>query len=197
MTGLVTAVKMLREIDWRWTKATIKQVASDLGLVNPTAGSDRWIGYQSPSRTFPAPDPEFPCEFIDHPYGFSFRGQEVSQFHIWLAAVDMGEVHLNQSDRYQEVYERKHAEFKGAFQKAVKQITTVLAEPIFQGGPNDQGIKEAHPVGWGGKRIAVWRLNNARLILRYGQEDKELPIALELYVCPPLQDSENASETLT
>jgi hypothetical protein len=164
----------------------MKQIALELGLSDPSTGSDRWISYRSPSRDFPAPDPEFPGELLDRPFGFSFRGEEVFHFHIHLGAVDMGEVYLDESDRYNEVYERKHAEFKSAFQKAAKQITSVLGKPTFRGCPDDAGIAEAHPIGWGGTLVAVWRLDNARLILVYGQEDKELPIVLNLYVCPPL-----------
>jgi hypothetical protein len=38
--------------------------------------------------------------------------------------------------------------------------------------------------------VAAWRLANARLILAFGQEDKELPIVLDLYACPPLNDTQ-------
>jgi hypothetical protein len=197
MTGLVPVVKILRAISWQWTKARMKQTASDLGLVDPTTGSNEWIGYPSPSPDFPARDAEYPGELLDHPYGFSFQGEEVSHFHIYLGAVDMGEVYLYESDRYNEICERKHAEFKAAFQKAAKRISTVLGKPTFQGRPDDTGSTEAHPIGWSGELAAVWRLNNARLILVYGQEDKELPIVLDLYVCPPLKGSSTSSATVS
>ncbi len=186
MTGLVPLVKRVQGITWEWTKARMKQIASELGLSDPSTGSDRWISYRSPSSDFPTRDPEYPSEYLDRPFGFSFRGEEAFDFYIHLGAVDMGEVYLDESDRYNEVYERKHAEFKSAFQKAAKQITNVLGKPTFWGAPDDVGIAEAHPVGWGAELVALWRLDNARLILVYGQEDKELPIKLDLYVCPPL-----------
>jgi hypothetical protein len=45
---------------------------------------------------------------------------------------------------------------------------------------------EAHPVGWGMIAVAVWPLGeSARLILGHEHEDKELPLSLDLYVCPP------------
>ena len=189
MKGLVSLVQKLQGIDWQWTKARMKQIASELGLVDPTTGSHSWIGYSSPSPNFPVPDPEYPGGLRERPFGFSFHGEQVLDFQVCLGAVDMGEVYLYEDERYNEVYKRKHAEFKAAFRKAMKQITTMLGTPIFHGGPDDAGIKEAHPIGWGGRLAAVWRLNNARLILVYGQEDKELPIVLDLYVCPPLKES--------
>ena len=185
MNGLVPVVKKLQRIGWEWTKASIERIASDLGLVDHTTGSETWIGYQSPAPDFPFPDPDYPIDF-QHPYGFSIRGQELSQFQLCLGAVDMGEVYLFESDQYQEVYEQKHAEFRASFKKAVKQITTVLGKPVFHGGRNDAGMTEAHPIGWGNELVAVWRLTNARLILVYGHGDKELPIVLDLFVCPPL-----------
>ena len=188
MSGLLPVVKKLRMIAWEWTKASLEGIASDLGLVDPTTGSDRWIGYRSPDPGFPSPDPDYPGDLMEHPYGFSFRGQDVAHFHLTLGAVDMGEVCLYESDRYNDVCEQKHAEFKANFNKAMKQITTVLGKPVFQGGPDDAGSRAAYPIGWGGELAAVWQLTNARLILVYGQEDKELPILLDLFICPPLGD---------
>ena len=186
MNGLVPVVKKLRIIAWEWTKASMERIALDLGLLDPTTGSDQWIGYRSPDPGFPSPDPDYPGDYLEHPYGFSFRGQNVSHFQLSLGAVDMGEVCLHESDLYNEVYDQKHAEFRAKFNKAVKQITMVLGKPVFHGDPDDAGGAEAHPIGWGNELAAVWRLTNARLILVYGQEDKELPIVLDLLVCPPL-----------
>jgi hypothetical protein len=185
MNGLVPVVKKLGTIAWGWTKTSIEGIASDLGLVDHTTGSDRWIGYRSPDPAFPSPDPDYPGDLMEHPYGFSFRGQDVAHFHLTLAAVDMGEVCLYESDRYNEVCEQKHAEFRAKFKTAVKQITTVLGKPVFHGSQDDPGIEKAHPIGWGNELVAVWRLTNARLILVYGQEGKELPLLFELFVCPP------------
>ncbi len=192
MHGLVPVVEKLRMIAWEWTKASLERIASDLGLVDPTTGSDRWIGYRSPVSGFPSPDPDYPCDFMEHPYGFSFRGQDVAHFQMNLGAVDMGEVCLYESDRYNEVCAQKHAEFRAKFKTAVKQITTVLGKPVFHGCQDDPGIEETHPIGWGNELVAVWRLTNARLILVYGQEDKELPLMLELFVCP-LRDRHRTS----
>jgi hypothetical protein len=188
MSGLVPVVEKLRMIAWDWTKASLERIASTLGLVDPTTGSDRWIGYRSPDPGFPTPDPDYPCDFMERPYGFSFRGQDGAHFQLNLGAVDMGEVYLHESDRYNEVYKEKHSAFRANFKKAVTQITNLVGKPVFHGGQDDPGIEEAHPIGWGNEWVAVWRLTNARLILVYGQEDKELPIVLDLFVCPPLTD---------
>jgi hypothetical protein len=184
MNGLVPVVKKLRRIAWEWTKPSMERIASDLGLVGPTTGSDRWIGYRSPDPGFPPPDPDYPGDFMEHPYGFSFHGQDVAHLHLCLGAVNKGEVQLYESDRYNQVCEHKHAEFRAKFKKVLKQITTVLGKPVFHGGQDETGIEKAHPIGWGNELVAVWRLTNARLILVYGQEDKELPIVLDLFVTP-------------
>jgi hypothetical protein len=193
MNGLVRVVKKLRTLSWDWTKASMEKIASDLGLVDATTGSDRWIGYRSPDPGFPPADPDYPCDVMEHPYGFSFHGQDVAHFHVNLGAVDMGEVCLHDSDRYNDVYEQKSAQFRARFKEAVKQITTVVGKPVFHGGQDDAGIEDAHPIGWGNLLVAVWQLTNARLILVYGQEDKELPIVLNLFVCPPLTGMQRKS----
>jgi|SRR5579872_540960 len=188
MRPIVPIVKKLQAISWTWTRASMDGIAAELGLTDRTTGSEGSVGYRSPDPAFPAPDPEYPVEYLEHPYGFNFRGQEMVQFQLCIGAVDMGEVCLYESDRYNEVCERKHAEFRTNFNKAVKQITTVLGQPVFRGTPDDAGSLEAYPIGWGGEMTAVWHLPNARLILVYGQEDKELPILLDLFVCPPRED---------
>lgn len=165
------------------------RIASALGLTERTTGSDSWVGFRSPDPNFPIPDSEFPGEFLEHPYGFNFDGQELTQFQLCLGAVDMGEVYLYESDRYDDVCEKKHAEFRANFKKAAKQISAILGKPTFQGTPDDDGSMAAFPIGWGGELAAVWSLTNARLILVFGQEDKELPILLDLYVCPPNAES--------
>lgn len=189
MNGLVPVVNRLRMISWKWTKSSMEGIASDLGLIDRTTGSDTWVGFRSPDAGFPSPDPDYPGEFSEHPYGFSFRGQDLLQFHLCLGAADMGEMCLYESDKYNEFCEQKHAEFKANFKKAVKQITTVLGKPIFQGSPDNDQNRAAYPTGWGGELTAVWQLTNARLILVCGQEDKELPIVLDLFVCPPSNDA--------
>ncbi|MFO0965206.1 MAG: hypothetical protein U0793_06430 [Gemmataceae bacterium] len=190
MRQLTPIVRKLQPIRWTWTRASMEEIAAALGLSDRTTGSDTWVGYRSPDPEFPAPDPEFPGELMEHPYGFNFRGQEMSQFQLCLGAADMGEVYLHESGRYNEVCKQRHAEFKANFDKAVKEITTVLGKPVFRGRPRDPGSVAAYPLGWGGELTAVWPLTNARLILVFGQEDKELPIVLDLFVCPPRNDAE-------
>ena len=179
LPGVAMLEKCLRRINWEWKRATMESVPSELGLIDPTIGSDTWVGYRSP-------DPEFPSGLLKHPYGFSFRGQQLLSFNIHIDSIEMGELCLYEPDRYNEVCEQGHVKFRANFRKAVRRITRLLGNPLFQGkGGDDDKTLEAYPLGWGGEECAVWKLRNARLILVYGQEDKELPIMLDLYVCPP------------
>jgi len=183
MNGIVKLVEKLRLIAWDWNKSQIDTIAAQLGLIEPTTGSDSWIGYRSS-------DPTFPSSFTGVPYGFSLRGQQVCHFQITINDFDMADVYENENDQYDEVYEQKQAEFIANFKYAVKHITKLLGKPIFKGGPDDDGSIVADPIVWQAIVVAAWRVKNGRLILVCEHQDELHPITLDLYVCPPKEDKQ-------
>jgi hypothetical protein len=176
--GIATLVNQIRQIRWEWSKASMRRIASDLGLVDPTTGSDQCVEYRSIT-------PHFLSENEVHPYAFAIRGEELLQFSTALDEFDMGETWLDDAENYYEVCNKQHAIFRSNFKKAVKTITKLLGKPSFNGGRANPNMVEAEPFVLGYELVAMWSMENARLMLAYGQEDKELPITLELFVFPP------------
>ena len=136
MTGLLPVVKMLKVIDWQWTKARMKQTAADLGLVDPTTGSDRWIGYPSPSPDFAAPDAEYPFDRISL-LDSLFKGEKWSTFTSPSAPLICMKCASTTKPTDTTSSATEVRRIRGSLQKAVKQISTVLGKPTFQGGGHD------------------------------------------------------------
>ena len=180
-TAIANLVKRLRPIRWDWGPGCLERVVAELGLVDPTTGNERDVSFRTSN-------PDLPPGAGEHPYSFNRSGPGVELFRVDLESIDMGEVHLYEPERYQEVFEEGHARCRAGFRKASRRIAKLLGPPVCEGERDESNVYEAYPYGWGTDAAAVWQLENARLMLLYGYEDKELPISLELLVCRPRED---------
>jgi hypothetical protein len=183
MMQLESLVKKLQAFPWDWTSDrfdAFESLEAALGLKDRTTGSESSVSFRSPDPGFPPPDPDYPIEQVEHPFTASIASKRLSSFSIVLGMVDMYEALESEGDDYDEFYRKKHAEYVKKFKTSLREIKPILGTPAYRGKPGD----ESHPVGWSFEEVAMWPIENARIILGYGQEDKELPIVLELVVCP-------------
>lgn len=79
------------------------------------------------------------------------------------------------------VYEDKVDEYFMKYEGAVAEARRVLGEPAFNDGAAAAGFPEDQDAVW----LALWSVNNARLMVEQKHEDKELPLRLCVVVAPP------------
>jgi hypothetical protein len=187
MSQIASLVAKLQAFPWDWTCDRFEAVESleaALGLKGRTTGSESSIRFLSPDPAFPAPDPDYPFEHLEHPFTVGVENKRLCSFSVVLGIVDMYEAAESEDRNYEEFYRRKHAEYANRFKAALRELKPILGKPTYRGEP----AHETDPVGWIFAEVAMWKIENARIVLGYGQEDKELPLDFELIVCPPQED---------
>lgn len=159
LKSVESIVRRLASGRWSWNRASWTLLAADLALRECAREGNR-ISYETPeAKTLSA---------------FFAQGDALAFVEVTVEAfVDVEELS-------EEAYEEKVDEYYEKFMRAVAEAERVLGKPSFCNGAAARGFPEDQDAVW----LALWRVENARLMLQQTHEDQELPFRICVVVAP-------------
>ena len=157
-----TVVTRYSVIEWSWSLVGLKTELIKLGAVLESVVEGR--------QTFLLPE-----------------GLDLTIYHendlVMFVEIDV-KVFLNPHLLSDCEYEDKVDEFFEFYESAVTEAEKILGKPVFNDGSARDGFPEDQDAVW----LALWELDNSRLMIQQKHEDKELPFRLTLVITPLTRD---------
>lgn len=159
MSILGTIAAELSEIDWQWSRSWWEGLAERLLLkrLQEVHGRESYLDAR------------------DISWDVYFNGENVLFVEL---NVDVFE---GVEDLPDAAYEEKVDEYFQKFEDGANELSAVLGKPVFADGAAARGFPDDQEANW----LALWRVNNARVMLQQKHEARDLPFRLCVVVAPP------------
>lgn len=158
--SLLDHVKLLSKIEWSWDYAYFSKISQLLQL------QEKNIYTYINRKT----------------YMFSDK-QEIN---VYFSEENINFLEINYAVFYDtenlsnDEYAEKIDEYYDKFENDTLLIGELLGKPLFNGEAFAVGFPEDQDANW----LALWNINNARLMIQHKNEARELPIRLALVIAP-------------